>query len=123
MSDTYRIVGTGSGAGNVEFGTTGVGYTAVGQVQSGSRKDGGKTLELVTRKGNTFCVIYFDDRGECTLDAIFDSTYTLPARGDAIDVCGLTGCLVMDVSHKWAAGKERGISLTITKFSGALTLS
>lgn len=122
MSDTYRIVGTGSGAGNIEFGSTGAGYTAVGQVQSASRKDGGEKLELKTRKGNTFCVIYFNAKGECSIKAIFDSTFALPVRGDAIDLCGVSGVLVEDISHDWASGKERGITINATKYDAALVL-
>lgn len=117
MGNTYRIVGTSDGAADVEFGTDGVGYTTVGQVQSGSQKISGDKLELKTRKGNTFCVIYFNETGECQIEAIWDNDYADPARGDAIDLCGLTSVLVEDIEHKWAVGKERSISITARKYA------
>ena len=119
MSDTYRIVGTG----NIEMGTTGVGYTAVGQIQSSTKKTGGAMIELKTRKGNTFMVVFFDEKKECSLKAIWDSTFTLPARGDAIALCGLTSVLVLDITEDWNTGKEKGISINATQFSDALVVA
>lgn len=122
MPNTYRVVGSTNGAGDVEFGTEGAGYSTIGQVQSASRKTGGEQLELKTRNGNVFCVIFFNEKGECSITAIWDNDYADPVRGDAIDLCGLEDVLVMDVTHNWNIGRERSITINATKFSDALVV-
>lgn len=123
MADTYRVVGTTSGAGDIEFGTTGAGYFSVGEIQSASLKQGGEKLELKSRNGNTFCVIYFNSKGECSITAIWDNDYADPARGDAISLCGLANVLVEDVTHNWSAGKERSITINAIKYDAALVVA
>lgn len=117
---TFLIVGTAGE--DFEFGTDGVGYTGIGTIVSGGRDDTGDKLELRDRKGAVFVVIYFNDKNECTIDVIFDSTVTIPERGDALSLCGLTSVLCDRVQHKWENQRERMLTITGTKYSG-LTLA
>src|SRR4051812_47154333 len=95
----YLIVGTGGA--NVEMGTTGAGYSGIGTIISADREDGGEELELKNRYGNTFAIIFFNDRDECSIDVIFKSDLTIPVRGDSLSLCGLTGVLCKKITHKW----------------------
>jgi hypothetical protein len=123
MSDTYRIVGTTNGATDVEIGTTGVGYTTVGEIQSATNKLTGDTVELKTRKGNVFAVVFLNNMKEGSFEAIWDDDFTIPARGDAITVFGAATFLVMDVEEKWAAGKEKMISISVKQFTDVLAVA
>ncbi len=111
---TFLIVGT-AGA-NVDFGTENAEYSAIGTIVSAERNDTGDKLELKDRNGNVFCVIYFNDKNECTIDVIFDSTVTLPIRGDALSLCGLTDVLCDSIKHKWENEKERMVTITATRY-------
>ena len=112
----FLIVGS-AGAG-VEMGTDGVGYTAIGTIVGANRSDEGDILELKDRKGSVFAVIYFNDKNECSIDVIFDSTVTIPVRGDALDLCGLVDVLCKTIRHVWANEKERMLTIEATRYSG-----
>lgn len=112
MADNYRIQGTGA----IAFGTEDVGYTDVGVIQSASNQLGGDKLELKNRKGNVFLVVYFNEKNECELKAIFDTGFTLPARGDAIAILDLTNVLVDDVTLNYENEKEAGITIKATRY-------
>lgn len=115
----YRIQGTG----NIAFGTGDVGLTDVGQVLSASQMNGGDKLELKDRQGGVFLVIYFNDKNECELKAIWDQSYALPARGDAIALFELTDVLVDECTINYENEKEAGITIKATKYaSGAMVL-
>ncbi len=118
MSNNYLVIGSG----NPEFGTDGVGYTAIGVITGAERDDSGDKLELKDRQGNVIAVIYYNDKNECSIDVIFDADATLPVRGDAINVCGLTGVLVDSLTHKWENEKNRMLSIKGTRYAN-LTLS
>jgi len=109
----YRIVGNQ----NAEFGTESVGGAGIGVILSASRKDSGDKLEIKDTNGNVFIVIYFNDKGECEIKAIFDSTVTLPVRGDTLDICGLVGTLVDEIDHDWDNGRERQVTIRSTFYA------
>lgn len=113
----YTLIGDG----DIVFGTTEVGYTTIGEIQSGGQKKGGDMLELKNRYGNTFVVIFFNEADECTIEAIFDTDYTLPARGDLIDIMSLEDVIVLDWELKWEQGKEKRVSLTCKKWEHVVT--
>lgn len=103
----YTIVGDG----DIEFGAGGATAVAVGQVQSASHQSGGEELALKDEDGNTFLIIFFDDKGECELEAIWDTGYALPARGDIIAICEEASAIVKTVTKKWSEGKEVRITI------------
>lgn len=105
----YLIVGT-AGA-DIAMGTTDMGYSAIGTIVSGDRKDSGDILEIKDRYGNVVAKVYFNDKNECSLDAIFDSTVDLPVRGDAISLAGLTDVLVEEITLKWEQSKEKMVNI------------
>ena len=110
---TFLVKGT-AGA-NVKMGTAGYGYSGIGTIVSGGRTDTGDILEIKDRYGNVVAKIYFNERNECTFDAIFDSTVDIPVRSDSINIAGLTAVLVDQVDHKWEQGKERMLTIKATK--------
>lgn len=112
----FLIVGT-AGA-NFEFGTDGAGYTAIGTIVDAKRSDDGDKLELKDRKGAVFVVIYFNDKNECSINVIFDSTVDLPVRGDALSLCELTDVLCDKIEHVWSNEKERMVTITATRYDG-----
>lgn len=71
MAETFLIKGT-AGA-NITFGTSNVGYTAIGTIVSATHKHGGDKLEIKGRQGGVIIVIYFNDKDECEIDVIFDA--------------------------------------------------
>ena len=120
MAENYLIVGT-AGA-DIEFGTTGAEYTGIGTIVSASNKLGGDKLEIKGRDGGVIIVIYFNEKNECEIEVIFDSGNTIPERGDAIDLCGITDPLVDEVEHVWANEKERMLKIRATRYEN-LTLA
>jgi hypothetical protein len=112
----YLLVGT-AGA-NVDYGTEGAGYLAIGTIVSAERNDTGDKLEIKDRYGNVVAVIYFNNKGECSIDVIFDSTVTLPTRGAVLSLCGLTDVLCDSIKHKWENDKERMITIAATYYAG-----
>lgn len=115
----YTIKGTG----DIAFGTEDVGYTDVGVIQSASNQVGGDKLELKDRNGNVFLVVYFNDKNECELKAIFDTTFDLPARGDQIDLFDLTDLLVDEVRLDYENEKDAGLTIRATKYVPAMVLA
>jgi hypothetical protein len=113
MPVNYTIVGDQ----DIEFGTDGVGYTAIGVIVSASRKLGGDKLEIKDREGNVYAVVYFNEKNECEIEAIFDAGVTIPDRGAAIDVCGVIDVLVDEVEHVWENEKERMLKIRGIKYS------
>ena len=109
----YRILGNQ----NVEFGTESVGGAGIGVILSASRKDSGDKLEIKDTNGNVFIVICFNDKGECEIKVIFDSTVTLPVRGDTLDICGVVGTLVDEIDHDWDNGRERQVTIRSTFYA------
>lgn len=109
----YTIVGSNA----VEFGTDGAGATGLGVITSCTRKDGGDKLEIKDRQGNVYIVIYFNAKGECELEVIYDSTLTVPDRGDSMMIGGSVTCLVDEVEHKWSNEKERSMIIRATKYT------
>lgn len=112
MPTNYTIVGDG----DITFSTDDVGYTAVGTILSGSQKRTGDLVELKDRQGNVFATIYFNDKDECEIEALWISTYTPPARGDLISIMGLTNVEVQDWEKKWENERETKFSLRCTKY-------
>lgn len=110
----YTVVGDD----DVEFGTAGVGYSAIGVIVSASRKEGGDKLEIKDREGRVYVVIYFNDKDECEIEVIFETGVTVPSRGDAIDVCGVVDVLVDEIEHVWENEKERMLKIRGTKYAG-----
>ena len=111
----YLLKGT-AGA-NAVIGTADAGYSAIGTIISAERKNGSKVLEIEDRYGNVVVVIYFDYRGECSIDVIFDSTVTLPVQGDAISLCGVTNALCMETTLKWDNKREKMVNIKATLFA------
>ena len=48
---------------------------------------------------------------------IFDSSTSIPARGDALDICGLSNVRVDEVDHKWENEKERMLTIRGTRYA------
>lgn len=113
MPTNYLVVGSD----DIEFSSDGAGYTGIGVIVNASRKDGGDKLELKDRQGNVFAVVYFNDKNECEFESIFDSSVTIPVRGDAISVCGKTNVLVDEIEHKWENEKERMLTIRGTRYA------
>lgn len=113
MPDNYLIVGTG----DIGFGTDSAGYTGIGVIISATRKDGGDKLEIKDRQGNVFIVVYFNAKNECEIEVLFDEETTIPERGDALSLCGLTNVLCDDIEHKWSAGAERKFTIRGTRYA------
>lgn len=109
----YKIVGTG----DIEFGTSAAASDDVGVIVSASRKDGGDKLEIKDDNGNVYIVVYFNDKGECEIKAIFDTGTSIPARGDTLDICGLTATLVDEIDHDWENEKERMLTIRSTFYA------
>lgn len=88
----------------------------LGVVQSASTKLGGEKVELYDEDGDTFCVIYFDDKDECEFEAIMQSSVTLPDRGDTISIGGVVAALVDDVELRWANRDAQRVMIRATKY-------
>lgn len=114
MAETFLIKGT-AGA-NITFGTGDVGYTAIGTIVSATKKLGGDKLEIKGRQGGVIIVIYFNEKNECEIQVIFDSEATLPERGDALSVCGLTNVLCDEVETKWENERETMLNIRGTRY-------
>jgi hypothetical protein len=98
--------------------TWGTGAAAgLGVVQSASTKLGGEKVELQDEDGETFCVIYFDDKNECEFEALMQSGVTPPDRGATITIGGVTAALVDEVELRWANKDAQRISIRATKYS------
>lgn len=98
--------------------TWGTGDAAgLGVIQSASTKLGGEKVELPDEDGETFCVIYFDDKNECEFEAIMQSSVTLPDRGDAINIGNVVGASVDDVELKWANKDAQRVAIRATKYA------
>lgn len=110
----YLIVGT-AGADNI-LGTEDMGYSAIGTIVSGGDKETSDKLEIKDRYGNVVAVIYFNDKHECTIEVIFDSTVTLPGIGDTISVAGLVNVIVDSIEKKWEQAKEKMVSIAATMY-------
>jgi hypothetical protein len=113
MAENYLIVGDDR---DVVFGTEDVGYAGIGTIVSASHKHGGDKLEIKGRSGGVICVIYFNEKDECEIEAIFDSTITLPARGDTLSLCGLTLALCEEWEKKWENEKECILTIRATRY-------
>lgn len=97
--------------------TWGAGSAAgLGVIQSASNKLGGEKVELADEDGETFCVIYFDDKDECEFEAIMQTGVSLPARGGEIEIGGVAAALVDEVELKWANREAKRISIRATKY-------
>lgn len=90
---------------------------SVGKVQSASNKLGGDKVELLDENGETFSVIYFNDKNECEFEAITLAAVTPPVRGDAITIGGVANCLVDEVELKWANKTAKMIVVRATKYA------
>lgn len=113
MPQNYTVVGDD----DVEFSSDGAGYTAIGVIVSATRKLGGDKLEIKDRQGNVYAVVYFNEKNECEIEVIFETGVSVPERGDAIDVCGVTDVLVDEVEHMWENEKERMLKIRGTKYN------
>lgn len=113
MPSNFKIVGTG----NITFGTAEIDFATIGTITGGGQKKTGEKLELKNGYGNTFVVIFFDDKDECEIEAILDAGYAMPDRGDLIDIMGLVNVVVIDWDIKWSSGKEKGVTLRATKYA------
>lgn len=97
--------------------TWGTGAAAgLGVIQSASNKLGGEKVELSDEDGETFCVIYFDDKDECEFEAIMQSGVSLPTRGADISIGAVVDALVDEVELKWANRDAKRISIRATKY-------
>ena len=103
------------GNNTITWGAGGVGN--LGKIQSGTKKLGGDKVELLDENGEVFCVIYFNDKNECEFEAIFLSSVTLPARGDAITIAGVVNALVDDIEEKWVNNNAKMFTIRATKYA------
>lgn len=87
-----------------------------GKVQSASKKTGSEKIELKDENGETFSVIYFDEKKQCEFTAIV-LTGTLPAIGDTITIGGTTNCLVDEVDENWANNNAKMMTVRATKYA------
>lgn len=98
--------------------TWGAGGTgSIGKIQSASHKLGGDKVELDDENGECFCTIYFNDKGECEFKAIFQTGIALPARGDSINIAGVTGAFVDDIEKEWANKNAMMFTIRATKYA------
>jgi hypothetical protein len=88
-----------------------------GKIQTASRKHGGEKVELKDENGETFCVIYFDDKDGCEFKAIFQSNIVLPTRGDLISIGGVVNALVDDFDVDWENTNAKMLTLRATKYA------
>lgn len=114
MAENYLIVGT-AGA-DIEFGTGEVGYTAIGTIVSGGHDHGGDKLEIKGRQGGVIAVVYFNDKDECEIEVIFDSSASLPERGDSLSLCGLANVLCDGWKKAWENEKECMLTIRATRY-------
>jgi hypothetical protein len=96
--------------------------TALGICTSASKKAGGEITKIKDEDGNTTSVVYFDDQDGVEFEFINQTGVDIPARGDAMSVCGLTDVLCDESEIKWTQGKEQMVSVKGT-FYEYLTLS
>src|SRR5436190_11974665 len=99
MADNFLNVGT-DGA-NAAFGTGDVEYSGIGTIVSGGNNLTGDKFEAKGRNGGVIFVVYFNEKNECEIEAIFDSEVELPVRGDSLSLMGLTNVLCDEVKIDW----------------------
>jgi hypothetical protein len=104
-----------TGSTTIEWGTGDAGGS--GKVQSASRRIGGEKVELKDENGETFCVVYFDDKDQCEFTAIVLSGNP-PARGDAISIGGVSNCLVDEAELNWQNNNAKMMTVRATKYAG-----
>ena len=84
-----------------------------GRVKSVSIDTDGDEVPLQNSDGETDGLAMLDEKDVISLEVIYDSTYTPPARGDSITVNSITG-YVQSVSKKWANRDWRGCTVKAT---------
>lgn len=104
------------GNNQVTWGASTGGPSGFGKIQSASRKHGGEKVELKDDNGETFCVIYFDDKDACEFKAILQGSVNPPARGDAITIGGVANALVDDFDIDWENTTAKMITIRATKY-------
>jgi len=99
----------------ITWGSKDVG-TTFGIVTAGGRKHTGDIAEIKDEDGNVIATIYFNEKDECEVTAIYQTSITLPERGDSITICGVLTALVAEWEFKWESGKEMMYTLRATKY-------
>ncbi len=99
------------------WGTEEAGTLTQGKILSCESKSGGKMFEQEDENGETYSVIFYDDTEEITVEVLAGEEATKPARGDEIDIAGVTDALVTESADKWSAGATKKMSITFKKWT------
>ena len=75
----------------------------------------GETDFIFDDNGFTITEIFFDDRDELEVNIICESATALPARGDEINLCGIS-CLVQSAGLVWNNRKWKMLSVKVTRY-------
>jgi hypothetical protein len=71
-----------------------------GRVVSCNKKNDGEMEPLLTSLGETDGLVLLDERDELAAEVIYDSSFTLPSRGDAFTIANVTG-VVLNSEVMW----------------------
>jgi hypothetical protein len=94
---TPQIIGTG--ITNAVWGISSVAYT--GFCVSISLKRDGEESKIFDGNGFTLGLILYDDKDECTVDMILQTTDTVPTRGTVVTVASQVGFIVKSIERMW----------------------
>lgn len=97
---------------------TGDGTTIAGIIVSVRDQLTGEMVEISDENGFTVACVFFNDKHECEVELIVQTSYPTLARGDSVTIAGISGCLVIDVEKQWEQKSVRKLRVKATKFSG-----
>jgi len=104
------IVGTPS---DIIWGSDGV--FSSGIITSARKHVGGDKREIKDNFGNVAVVVYFNEKNECEITVLAQTSIDIPTRGDTITIAGVL-CLVDDTEENWTNEKEKSFNVKATRY-------
>lgn len=86
-----------------------------GIIVSAKRRVDGKISEIGDEDDETVIVVLYDDHSVLDLEVITGSDSALPARGDAVTICGVVG-VVLNCEVGFTKGKEKTMRVSAKKW-------
>lgn len=77
----------------------------------------GEMVEIPDDIGFTVAVVFFNDKHECEVELIVQTSYPSMARGDIVTIMGNTNCLVTEVEKVWENKQARKLRVKATAFT------
>jgi hypothetical protein len=118
MPNTPTIKGLQSVLWGVASAVTGV--TGVGIITGAEKGTSADKVEITDENGFVVCVVFFNEKNECSFEMIVKTAAPTLAIGDAITVGAVAFCLVDDMKMMWKQNDVQKMSIKATRYK-ALT--